>query len=237
MNRPMHLGGLDVDHQLELFRSLDRQFAHLRALKDAIGIDCRAPAGTWRGGTVLADRSRPTPSARRSVVSCPTVAPAPQPAMPPRRRRHLQPCRLRLRSGAQHLCLPRWCGIDQHGQYRSRPHRLLQSQQKRLLAVFIEAEVHDGDRAQNHPRPQRRCAGSCPCVGQYGSLPAVAPRAQEGRDAICAHETDSRARPLSAAGLERRQGRSAAYSNAQNLRRLARLLCRAPPPLGAACLA
>jgi hypothetical protein len=45
-----------------------------------------------------------------------------------------------------------------------------------LLALFIEAEVHDGDRAQNHPRPQRRCAGSCPCVGQYGSLPAVAPR-------------------------------------------------------------
>jgi hypothetical protein len=34
----------------------------------------------------------------------------------------------------------------------------------------------DGGRAQNHPRPQRRCARSCPCVGQYGSLPAVVRR-------------------------------------------------------------
>ena len=51
------------------------------------------------------------------------------------------------------------------------------------------------------------------CVGQYGSLPAVTPRAQEGRDAICTHETDSQARPVSAAGFERRQGRSAAHSN------------------------
>src|SRR6185369_6444515 len=57
------------------------------------------------------------------------------------------------------------------------------------------------------------CAGSCPGVSQYGSFPAVAPRAQEGRDAICAHETNSQARPASAAGLERRQGRSAAYSH------------------------
>ena len=65
---------------------------------------------------------------------------------------HLQPFRLHLRSGAQHLCLPRWRGTDQHRQYRSRSHRLLQGQQERLLALFIEAEVHDGDRAQNYPR-------------------------------------------------------------------------------------
>ena len=50
-------------------------------------------------------------------------------------------------------------------------------------------------------------------LGQYGSLPAVPPRAQEGRDAICAHEAHSPARPVSAAGLERRQRRSAAHSN------------------------
>src|SRR5258705_4401737 len=35
--------GLEVDHQFELFRGLDGQFARLRALEDAIGIDCRAP--------------------------------------------------------------------------------------------------------------------------------------------------------------------------------------------------
>ena len=50
-------------------------------------------------------------------------------------------------------------------------------------------------------------------LGQYGSLPTVAPRAQEGRDAICAHEAHSQARPAPAAGLERRQRRSTAYSN------------------------
>src|SRR6202140_3022445 len=64
---------------------------------------------------------------------------------------------------------------------------------QRLLALPIETEVHDGGRAQNHPRPQRRCTRSRPCIGQYGSLPAVASRTQEGGDAICTHETDSRA--------------------------------------------
>jgi hypothetical protein len=105
------------------------------------------------------------------------------------------------------------CATDRHGQYRSRPHRLLQGQQERLLAVFTEAKVHDRDCAQNHPRPQRRCARSCPRLGRYGSLPAVLPRAQEGRDAICAHEAHSPARPVPAAGLERRQRRSATDCN------------------------
>jgi hypothetical protein len=31
------LGGLEVDHQLELDRSLDRKLARLRALEDAVG--------------------------------------------------------------------------------------------------------------------------------------------------------------------------------------------------------
>src|SRR6266404_3038017 len=35
--------GLEVDHQFELFRGLNWQLARLRALEDAIGIDCRAP--------------------------------------------------------------------------------------------------------------------------------------------------------------------------------------------------
>jgi hypothetical protein len=103
--------------------------------------------------------------------------------------------------------------FNQHRQHRSRPHRLLQGQQERLLALFIETEVHDCGRAQTHPRPQRRCAGSCSRVGRYGSLPAVASRAQEGRDAICAHETDSQTRPISATWPERRQGRGPAHSN------------------------
>src|SRR6476659_2534078 len=73
--------------------------------------------------------------------------------------------------------------------------------------------MHDGGRAQNYPRPQRRCARSCPCAGQYGGLPAIAPRAQKGRDAVCSYETHSQARPASAAGLEWRPGRSAAHSH------------------------
>ena len=109
--------------------------------------------------------------------------------------------------------MPKRCGTDQHRQYRSRPHRLLQGQQERLLAVFTEVEVHDRDCAQNHPRPQRRCTRLCPRLGRYGSLPAVPTRAQEGRDAICAHETHFPARPVQAAGLERRQRRSATDSN------------------------
>ena len=127
--------------------------------------------------------------------------------------RHIQPCRLRLRPGSQYLSLPRRSGTDQHRQYRPMPHRLLQGQQERLLALLIQTEVHDSGRAQNHPRPQRRCTRSRPCIGQYGSLPAVAPRTQEGRDAICAHETDPRARPVPTAGLKWHQGRGAAHSN------------------------
>jgi len=37
------LGGLEVDHQLELDRGLDGKLARLLALEDAIGIDRRAP--------------------------------------------------------------------------------------------------------------------------------------------------------------------------------------------------
>ena len=37
------LGGLEVDHQLELDRGLDGKLARLRALEDAIGIGRRAP--------------------------------------------------------------------------------------------------------------------------------------------------------------------------------------------------
>src|SRR6266542_5280404 len=37
------LGGLKVDHQLELDRGLDRKLARLHALEDAVGIGRRAP--------------------------------------------------------------------------------------------------------------------------------------------------------------------------------------------------
>jgi hypothetical protein len=39
----------------------------------------------------------------------------------------------------------------QIGQYRSRSHRLLQGQQERLLWLRLEAQMHDGGRAQNYP--------------------------------------------------------------------------------------
>src|SRR5450759_2436216 len=37
------LGGLEIDHQLELDRGLDGKLARLRTLEDAIGIDRSAP--------------------------------------------------------------------------------------------------------------------------------------------------------------------------------------------------
>ena len=36
------LGSLEIDHKLEFDRGLDRKFARLGALEDAIGIGCRA---------------------------------------------------------------------------------------------------------------------------------------------------------------------------------------------------
>ena len=75
----------------------------------------------------------------------------------------------------------------------------------------LEAEVHDGGRAQDHPRSQRGCARSRPRAGQHGSLPAVTPGTQEGRDAVCAYEAHPQARSASTARLERRQGRGAAH--------------------------
>jgi hypothetical protein len=128
--------------------------------------------------------------------------------------------------------LPRRCRTDQHRQYRSRSHRLLQGQQRRLLALFIEAKVYHGDCAQNHPRSRRGCARSRPRAGQYGSLPEVAPRAQEGRDAVCPYETHSQARPASAAGLERGQGRSAADSNCTEPQAARQAALRCPTPSG-----
>ena len=41
--------------------------------------------------------------------------------------------------------------IERYRQHRPGSHRLLQGQQERLLDLFLEAEVHDGDRAQDHP--------------------------------------------------------------------------------------
>ena len=88
---------------------------------------------------------------------------------------HIQPCRTSSSTRIAIFMFAQASGTDQYRQYRPRPHRLLQGQQERLFALLIETEVHDGGRAQNHPRPQRRCTRSRPCIGQYGSLPAVAP--------------------------------------------------------------
>src|SRR6478672_170852 len=48
LKKPRHVeaerrGGLEVDHQLELDRGLDRKLTRLRILEDAIGIGRRAP--------------------------------------------------------------------------------------------------------------------------------------------------------------------------------------------------
>jgi hypothetical protein len=134
---------------------------------------------------------------------------------------HILPCRLRLRSGAQHLCLPRRRRTDQHRQYRSRQHRLLQGKQGRLLALFIEAEMNDGDRAQNHPRPQRRCAGSCPCVGQYGSLQQSRRERKKVEMRFAHMQRILRLDRLRLRGLSGVRDEVPLTATAQNLRRLA----------------
>ena len=73
---------------------------------------------------------------------------------------------------------------------------LLQGQQERLLDLLAETEVHDSGHAQGHPRSRRRCTRSRPRAGQYTSLRTITPRAQEGRDAVCAHEAHPQARPV-----------------------------------------
>ena len=58
--------------------------------------------------------------------------------------------------------------------------------------------------------------------------PAVAPGAQEDRDAVCAHEAHPWARPASPARPERRRDEVLLTATAQNLRRLVKLLGRGP---------
>ena len=52
------LGGLQVDHQLELDRGLDRKLARLRALEDTIDIASRAPVLVDRIGRLGSPRKR-----------------------------------------------------------------------------------------------------------------------------------------------------------------------------------
>jgi len=52
---------------------------------------------------------------------------------------------------------------------------------------------------------------------------------------FCAYEVHSQARPVSDAGLERRRDEVPLTATAQNLRRLARILCRVSPPLAVTC--
>ena len=61
-----------------------------------------------------------------------------------------------------------------------------------------------------------------------GSVPAVTPGAQEGRDAVCAHEAHSRARSASTRGLNGARDEALLTATAQNLRRLVKLLGRGP---------
>jgi hypothetical protein len=124
--------------------------------------------------------------------------------------------------------------IDQHRQYRPRPHRLLQGQQERLLAVLTEAEVHDCDGAQNHPRPQRKCTRSRPRIGQHGSLPGERKKV-EMRFAHMKRILGLDRFRLR--GLNGIRDEVLLTATAQNLRRLAKFLCRAPPILTQACLA
>src|SRR5436190_17055619 len=60
------------------------------------------------------------------------------------------------------------------------------------------------------------------------------PPTEEGRDAVCTHEARSEIRPLRLRGLSGAKDEVLLTAIAQNLRRLAKLLCRAPPRLAAA---
>jgi len=102
----------------------------------------------------------------------------------PRLRWLLQPGGVRLWPGTQRLHLSGWQRAHQHRHHRSGAHRLLQSQQARLLGLFVEAKVHDGPDAQGHTRPKRGCARSRPGTRQHRGLSA-SHAANEKRSRCC----------------------------------------------------
>ena len=84
---------------------------------------------------------------------------------------------------------------------------------KNDCSLLAKAQVYDSGRSQGHTRYRRGCTRPRPGAGQHRGLPAVTPRAQEDRDAICAYEAYLQARPASTARLDRCEGRGPAHSN------------------------
>src|SRR5215207_1293366 len=89
----------------------------------------------------------------------------------------------------------------------------------------LPAEAPMRARAQGHARHRRGGARARPRAGQHRGLPTIAPRAQEGRDAVCPYEAHLEARPAAAAGLERRPRRGSARRHRPELEKACQV-CR-----------
>ena len=100
------------------------------------------------------------------------------------------------------------------------------SEQEQLLDLRAQVSMHDSAHPQGLPRHRRGRARSGPRARQYRSLRGLAPGTQEGRDAVRAHETHPPARPVAAARPVGAKDEVLLTATAQNLRRLAKLLCR-----------
>src|SRR5262249_30435206 len=147
----------------------------------------------------------------------------------------LQPSRLRLRPGAQRLHLSGWQRAHQHRQYRSGTHCLLQSQQHdcstcllkpqcttapmRKVTRDVDEDVRDRVRALANTEAFRQSS-----------------RERKKVEMRFAHmKRILKFDRLRLRGLSGAKDEVLLTAIAQNLRRLAKLLCRPPPPLPVAC--
>ncbi|WP_371261303.1 transposase, partial [Bradyrhizobium sp. WSM1253] len=73
------------------------------------------------------------------------------------------------------------------------------------------------------------------CAGEYGSLRAIAPRAQKVEMRFAHMKRILRLDRLRLRGLNGVRDEVLLTATAQNLRRLAKLICRLPPQLAVPC--
>ena len=131
--------------------------------------------------------------------------------------------------------MPRWRRTHQHRQHRSGPHCLLQSQQERLLGLLVEAEVHDRTMRKvtrdvnEDVRDHVRALANTEAFHQSS-------RERKKVEMRFAHmKRIFRLDRLRLRGLSGARDEVLLTATAQNLRRLVKLLSRAPRPFAAAC--
>ena len=134
------------------------------------------------------------------------------------------------------LTFVRWRRTHQHRQHRSRPHRLLQSQQELLLDLRIEAKAHDGGFMRKVTRDVNEDVRDR--VRALANTEAFRKSSRERKkvEMRFAHmKRILRLDRLRLRGLSGARDEVLLTATAQNLRRLVKLLGRAPPPFAAAC--